>query len=194
MAKNYIDLALPKSPQLRIYIYSRWQRKDKDGSLDFDHKWLRKYTGGWDGTEETRDYFEKLTRELRTAYPKMQNRIFLIPVGEVLFELNQRMKAGTVPGYANIAQVYSDGIHFNDVGSYIVGCTFYTTLYKENPKGLTAGPYKVDNPVLVKVIHEAVWKVVKAHPLSGVAAAPPKRTQQETPTPRRLIGSSPCHP
>jgi hypothetical protein len=169
-AKNYIDLALRKSPNLRVYIYSRWPRREEDGSLDFEKKWVRTYTGGWDGTEETKDYFEKLTFELRKAYPKLQDRIFLVPVGDVLYELNQRIKAGQVPGYTSITQVYADGIHFNDVGSYIVGSTFYTTLYKENPKGLTASPYKVNNPQLVSILNDAVWKVVSTHPLSGVAS------------------------
>jgi hypothetical protein len=54
MAKNYIDLALPKSPNLRIYVYSRWPRRNEDGSLDFDQKWTRKYTGEYDGTDETK--------------------------------------------------------------------------------------------------------------------------------------------
>ncbi len=170
MAKNYINLALPKSPNLRIYVYSRWPRRDKDDSLDFDKKWLRKYTGGFDGTEETKEYFEKLTLELRKAYPNIQERILMVPVGDVLYELNQRMKAAQVPGYTSINQVYADGIHFNNVGSYIVACTFYTTLYKENPKGLTANPYDINNPQLVSIIQEAVWKVVSRHALSGLTA------------------------
>lgn len=170
MAKNYINLALPKSPNLRIYVYSRWPRRDENGSLDLDKKWMRKYTGGWDGTEETKDYFETLTLALRKAYPKLQKQILMVPVGDVLYELNQRIKAGQVPGYTSITQVYSDGIHFNEVGSYIVGCTFYATLYKENPKGLTASPYKVNNPQLVGIIQDAVWKVVSKHRLSGVAS------------------------
>lgn len=180
MAKNYIDLALRKSPNVRIYIYSRWPRRDKDGNLDFDKKWLSKFTGEWDGTEETRDYFEKLTFELRKAYPKIKDQILVVPVGDVLYELNQRIKAGQVPGYSSITQVYADGIHFNEVGSYLVGCTFYATLFKENPKGLTASPYKVNNPQLVNMIQDAVWKVVSRHALSGVTSPrQPTQTKQQ---------------
>lgn len=179
MAKNYINLALPKSPNLRIYIYSRWPRRNGDGSLDFGQKWLREYTGKYDGTEETKDYFERLTQELKKAYPKIQKQIFIVPVGDVLYELDQRMKSGQVPGYTNITQVYADGIHFNDVGSYIVGSTFYATLYKDNPKGLTAAPYNINNPQLVRIIQDAVWKVVSTHPFSGVVASqqPQAKTQ-----------------
>lgn len=46
LARKFIDLALPNSPNLRVYAYSRWPRKDQDGSLNFEAKWTRKYTGG----------------------------------------------------------------------------------------------------------------------------------------------------
>ena len=95
MAKNFIDLALPKSPDLQVYVYARWPRQGKD---DFDTAWLKKYTGGWDNTNETKDYFERLTRELRQAYPKLRKPILMVPVGHVMYELNQQMKAGQVPG------------------------------------------------------------------------------------------------
>ncbi len=171
MAKNYIDIALRKSPNLRIYIYSRWPGRDeKSNSFDFDQKWLRQYKNGEGGAEQTRGFFEKLTLELRNAYPTIKENILMVPVGDVLYELNQRMKAGQVPGYTSIVQIYSDGIHFNDVGSFIVGSTFYATLYKDNPKGLTANPYNVNNPQLVSIIQDAVWKVVSTHPLSGVTS------------------------
>lgn len=179
MAKNYIDLALPKSPNLRIYVYSRWPRRNGDGSLDFEQKWLRKYTGGYDGTEETKEYFEKLVLELRKAYPNIQKQILMVPVGDVLYELDQRMKSGQVPGYSSITQVYADGIHFNDVGSYIVGSTFYATLYQENSKGLRAFPYNINNPQLARIIQDVVWEVVSTHPLSGVVASQPPQSKTQ---------------
>jgi hypothetical protein len=34
----------------------------------------------------------------------------------VLLELHERMRVGKVPGFSDIAEVYVDGIHFNNVG------------------------------------------------------------------------------
>lgn len=175
MARNFIDLALPKSSGIQIYVYGRWPRQGKD---DFDTAWLKKYTGGWDNTNETKDYFERLTLELRKAYPKVTIR--MVPVGHVMYELNQRMKAGQVPGYKHIKEVFADGIHLNNVGSYIVGCTFFATLYKENPKGLPGKPYKVTDPKLAEVIQETVWKVVNGHELAGVTEPTVKGVSQES--------------
>ena len=169
MAKNFIDLALRKSPDLRIYIYSRWPRRENDGSLGYDKKWLRLYTGGWDNTEETRDYFEKVTDTLRKAYPELSKRILLVPVGDVLYELNLRMKAGKVKDFKSVKELYADGIHLTNIGSYVVGCTFYATLFQEDPKGLPAAPYKITDAELATTIQDTVWQVVKAHPLAGIA-------------------------
>ena len=184
MAGNFIDLALKHSPDVQVYLYSRWPRKDKakDGSLVLDYrtKWIRQYTGGWDGTEETRDYFEKLVAELRKAYEGKAKPVLMIPVGDVLLELHERMRAGKVQGFNDIAEVYVDGIHFNNVGSYIVGMTFYATLFRDDPRGMTADPHnekldpKKDRLIDEKraaAIQDAVWTVVSKHPLAGVRKA-----------------------
>ena len=101
----------------------------------------------------------------------------MVPVGDVLLELDGRMRAGKVPGFSDIAQVYVDGIHFNNVGSYVVGTTFYATLFRDDPRGLTAEPYnerldpakdrQIDEK-LALAIQDAVWSVVSTHPLAGV--------------------------
>jgi hypothetical protein len=168
MAKNFITMALTKSPVLQVYIYARWPRKDKDGSLDYGEKWLRKYTGGWDGTNETKDYFERLTLELRKACPKLKKPVLMVPVGHVMYELDQQMEAGKMPGFTNIGQVYKDGIHLNNVGSYIVACSFFATLYGEHPEKLTTAPYGDIDPKVAEVIHDVVWKVVSTHELAGL--------------------------
>jgi hypothetical protein len=184
MARNFIDLALRRSPDVQVYVYSRWPRKDKakDGNLTLDYKtkWLRKYTGRWDGTEETRDYFERVVAGLRKAYEGKAKPVLIVPVGDVLLELHERMRLGKVPDFTDIAEVYVDGIHFNNVGSYIVGLTFYTTLFLDEPRGMTADAYneKLDpkhdrliDRKLATAIQDAVWTVVRKHPMAGVCKA-----------------------
>jgi hypothetical protein len=183
--KKFIDLALPRSPGVQVYVYERWpRRKEKvkknpsSGYEPFDYsaQWQRKYTGKWDGSNETRNYFEQLTRALRHAYPKLERPVLLVPVGDVLFELDQRVKAGKVPGLESIEDLYVDGIHFNNVGAFVVGTTFYSTMFKTDPRGVDArayGPGKSEKdrliaPELAKAVQETVWDVVSKHPLAGV--------------------------
>ena len=203
ISKNYIDLARGKSPDVQIYIYSRYPRK-KDGlaetAANWNGLWATAYQGGW-SFNEGRDYFEKLTVAVRSAYAGTTlKQPLMIPLGEVMYNLNNKMAAGEVAGFSNIWQVYSDGIHMTNVGSYIVGCTFFATMYKESPVGLPVPTqYGTINNTLRDVIQQTVWETVTGMPswtgisvavvnVTDVALAPAtatlalNQTQQLTPT------------
>jgi hypothetical protein len=182
LCQKFIKLARKKSPDVRVYVYERWPRRDDpkkgDYCLDYAKKWVRKYTGHWDGTNETRDYFERLTERLtlatRGSMPGSPVRpVLLVPAGDVLYEVDRRMRAGKIPGYRDVGQLYADGIHLNDAGSYVVGCTFFATLFKQSPVGLPAAPYKVRDERFARAVQETVWEVVRRHPLAGVAPVRP---------------------
>jgi hypothetical protein len=188
-----IAVQLPKNPAVRFYVYQRWPRMvATDGmSLDFDkddydpkqgrltvdltriQEWEslygRTYTGGWDGTNETADYFTKLLTAVRVAHPQLTNPPQIIPVGDVMLALHQRMRAGTVPGRETIWTLYKDGIHLGVDGSYLVGCTFFATIHRQDPRGLPTAPYGVTDEPLARIIQEVVWEVVSKHPLAGLA-------------------------
>lgn len=171
LAKRYIDLARKKSPDLTVLIYSRWPRRggeEPNLTLDYEAKWLRGHTGGWDGTNETRDYFERLVTALREEYAEAGVTVRMVPVGDVLLELDRRAKAGKVPGLKSVEGLYVDGIHFGDKGAYVVGLTYYATLYGADPAGLPSAPYEVNDAEFVRAAQEAVWHVVKGHPFAGV--------------------------
>lgn len=195
-AQKFIDLALQRSPEAQIYIYARWPRMlvkgkgiafDKDAYKEPDSKktsdwssvdpfaarWQAKYTGRWDASNETADYFETLTRILRTVNPRIKHPVLMIPVGHVMFELDKLMQAREVPGYKGGYDLYKDAIHLTQSGSYVVGCTFYATIYQKNPKGFPGQPYGVTDAKLMALTQEIVWKVVSAHPLSGIAPQEP---------------------
>ena len=73
-------------------------------------------TGGWGGTEETRDYLG-LGAGLRKAYDGKARPVLMVPVGDVLLELHERMRVGKVLGFTGIPEVYMDSVQFNNVGS-----------------------------------------------------------------------------
>ncbi len=186
MARNFVQLALPKSPDLQLYIYQRWPRKDKDGRLDYARQWHRKHTGDWDSTNETKDYFQRLVDAIEREMPDLKQPVRIIPVGQVMFELDRRMRQNEVPGLRGIGQLYQDQIHLNHVGSYLVACTFYATLFRDSPVGLSTHGYDPIDPALVKVIQETVWKVVATCHESGVhTPAPPEYTTGKIDAERR---------
>ena len=119
---------------------------------------------------------------LREAYPNLKKPILMIPVGDVLFELDRRAKAGKVPGLKGVEELYVDGIHFNNVGAFVVGTTFYATMFKKDPTGADFRPYgpgtkqKLDQPItqeLAAAVQRTVWDVVSRHPYSGIGKAQP---------------------
>lgn len=191
LVSQFAKMAAQMNPEVQIYIYARWPRVTSGGKGtpfdkndydpakpgsgndlskvdDFTARWDAKYTGGWDCTNETRDYFETLLREVRKESSFLRKPPLLVPVGHVMDALHAQMKAGQVPGYTSIYQFYKDGIHLNEAGSYLVGCTYFATLLKQSPAGLPTSPYGTIDPALAETIQKAVWQVVAGHPDAGI--------------------------
>jgi hypothetical protein len=193
-ARRYIAAAVKRNPKVRILIYARWPRMTVSGkSVTYDKTaylepaprpkaalppglddwaslWRRSYTGGWDGTNETKEYFERITRDIREAVAP--TRVEMIPVGHAMSILDGWMKAGKVPGYRTIWDLYQDGIHLEPAGSLLVGLSFYTAITGEKPHGLPRSAYGVDDPALGKAIEDAVWQAHESAPYGRDKATP----------------------
>ena len=169
-AVRFIEYARRKSPNAQFYIYQDWPAKEREG-FDFSQMWMRECADGKSGWGlHSRDYCEKLVRGIREALPGLKRPVLVIPGGDVLYELDQRMKAGKVPGYRGAAELYADKIHTNAVGNYAVRCAFYATLYGVDPRGLPttiAGKAPVSDE-LAAIFQDAAWKVVSEHALAAV--------------------------
>jgi hypothetical protein len=100
------------------------------------------------------------------------------------------MKAGLIPGYTDINQLYVGYGHLTNVGSYIMGLTQYATMYKESPAGMAipveyvTGTYydqwhKTNLPAIAisaeqsAALQEAVWHVVSTYSYSAFPSRPP---------------------
>lgn len=179
MFGNYINLSKTRSPNAQYYVYMRWPRMPNSrNSLAectectadaFTNTWSRTYTGGYDGTNETKDFFEDLLLAVRAANFTSKQPL-IVPVGEVFNNLNTKMKNGQIAGYSSIWQVYSDGIHMTGIGSYIAAVTYFSTLYKADPRGLgVPSDFGTINSSLATAIQNAVWEVVSTYQYSGVS-------------------------
>ena len=187
LIKEWAGMAAKKNPDVQMYIYARWPRVTSGGKGlpfdkndydpeqpgsgndlsrvdDFSARWETKYSGGWDNSNETRDYFNQLVAEVRKETSFLKKPPMLVPVGHVMNELHTQMKAGKVPGYTSIYQFYKDGIHLNEAGSYLVGCTYFATLLSQSPVGLPTAAYGTIDPKLAETIQKTVWQVVQTHP------------------------------
>ena len=176
MAKNFINFAKGKSPNLQTYIYERWPRQQREGGklkpFDYTALYTKAYTGQnsrYYLSNERQGYFESLVKQINNSLPSSIRKALLIPVGDVLLELDKRIKAGKIKGTSKITEFYQDDLHLNKKGGYVASLTFYATMYKESPLGTTVpGAFGTIDKTLAAQLQDAVWDVVSAHPYAGV--------------------------
>jgi hypothetical protein len=136
-----------------------------------------------DRPERTKMYYETLTAKLRELH-KDGEPIMIIPVGHASYILDQKIKAGMVPGISSIFEFASDHTHYNNFGAYVAGCGFYSVIYRESPVGLPhdvpdyqakAGARSggVIDERFARIIQQSVWEAVASHPWSGVSVDEP---------------------
>jgi hypothetical protein len=180
MICNFINEAKPVSPNAQFYIYERWPRDplgDNNPAANasctanlWNQLWLGTYGLNQQPNEVGR-WFDSLLVQVRKANLGMK-QVLMVPVGSVMSMLNQKMAAGQVPGYTSIWGVYSDGIHLSGTGHYIVACTYFATLYKQDPRGLSVPASFGTIPDAVRdSIQSAVYQIVFTHPYSGATLA-----------------------
>lgn len=181
---RFVELARQASPDARYLIYGHWPRMyvngkalkydrnafdpdtpleekiDLAGIDDFAEVWTQPYTGGWDGTNETKDYYQKLLKAVSEKYP--DQKFELAPVGQVMYRLHEQLEAGEVEGYSTVWQLYKDTIHLNPTGCYLAGCTYYAVITGRSPHDLPHEPYGRVDPRLVPLIWKTVDQVVLA--------------------------------
>jgi hypothetical protein len=157
---NFLTYINSRNPNALVYLYQTWPVFDDNNTLNYHDWWLQHYSGGDDSTVRTRDFFNQLMTQVRADSP-LRKRVQMLPVGDVLFELNERMHAGLIPGYTDISQFYGDGIHLNLLGSYTAAVTWYSTIFHDDPHGLPTTGYGTIDPTLAYQIQDAAWKITR---------------------------------
>jgi len=173
---NAFLLMLNEGPNkdTQVYIHAHWPRRfawDKTVEtappFDYQAKWEKTYGGGWSDFE-TRDFYEKLLAAVNKENP-LNKPVLILPAGEVIYEIDKAAKAGQIPGVHSANDMYSDHIHFSEKGRYVTAITFYATIFKKSPEGLSASGYGLNDPAFEKAVQELVWRVVSTHPNAGIA-------------------------
>ena len=149
----------------RFYIYAAWPGV-KYGDVD---SYARAYLAT---TQTDSTPSRKFVADLADCVRKTHPDVGVIPDGEVLYVLDEMMKAGKFQNFTSIQQLHRDGVHLNSVGQNIVSWTAFATIFKESPVGLPNGtrgngiraPFtnvtKV-SPTDLKLMQQTIWEVVK---------------------------------
>jgi hypothetical protein len=167
-------------------------------SFDFPREWLRRYDPDavpWQAGAQSRDYEWQLMDRLIEAYPALwqQGRLRMIPVGDIYYALDRKMRAGLVPGVVNLGEFYTDTLHHRaGMAAYTCAASFFTLLFGEKPHGLDTTLYNNQaaygkdwghgrdqhndsgevleiTPERARAVHDTIWEVVHAHPYTRFA-------------------------
>ena len=183
------DQALQHTPDARLFIYYNWVSYDASEGEFATAKW-RKRT-----LESHRDHFDPIVDYLRQEFP--QKRIYVLPVGQALLALSDRIEAGKVPGVASTAELFdlptkkggNRTVHPHARGYYLSGLVHFFSYYHDQLKSkpgekdwrdlrhdLTVGmPYAVPPNTFVNltdeqaaVFQEVAWNIVRTTPRTVV--------------------------
>ena len=116
---------------------------------DYAAAWLAKYerndTTPWMSKNfHSRDYAWTLMEELKKKYPKLwdEKRLALIPAGDVFLALDQKMRAGKMPGIENVGFFMQDGLHVRaGLPRYTLAATCFAVMFGRNPSPLDSAVY-----------------------------------------------------
>lgn len=151
-----VSTARAANPALAIALYETWHPLDQGD-------WL-----GRIATDRAQMWEPAL---LAPAIRAAGAPVRIIPAGTVMAALVGELEAeGT--GFFTRRDLFSDDIHLNDIGAYLVALTHYASLYGRSPEGLPHQLRRADgsfadapSPELAARMQRVVWQVVSGSPL-----------------------------
>ena len=178
----FTDLGLEHNPRMRVLVQMSW--------MAFDHWEPIGNPALWDPTKRINHNGERDARSLdglRTAHTRVKamfekqvtglnatlghDVIHVVPVGDAVLRLRERVVAGDVPGIKRQSELFTDPIGHAKapVMALATYCNF-ACIYGCSPVGLDDGDRELDriDPKLRSVLQDIAWDAVTSHPMSGV--------------------------
>lgn len=169
---DFAKLARKANPATRVFLYETWPS-------------LNTGTPAADPADpaHTQDWQARVAAELSLwqgiadeAAKRGAGEVRLIPAGQAMLQLAQEIDAGKVPGMSSIREAFSDDIHPNGKGLYLIAMTHAAAISGQSPEGL---PPKLTrllpdreaaiSPELALAMQRIAWETVEG--LGGAAPA-----------------------
>jgi len=93
-----------------------------------------------------------------------------IPGPKIMAAVFDAIAAGTAPGLNSMADLFSDGIHVNDLGAFLIALKHFAVIYGRDPRSIPDlhGEGKWPGREQADWMKQLVWDVVQAYPDSGL--------------------------
>lgn len=159
----WAEKARNANPDARIYLYETWH------SLTDEEGWLYRLD------RDLALYWETEIIDRALATDRVDHPIYVIPGGQVMARMARALEQAPVPGLSSYEDLFSDDIHFNDLGAYLIALTHYAVIYGKSPVGLPHALKRADgtsatapSPEAAQLMQTIVWDVVTSYARSGV--------------------------
>lgn len=166
--KNFVDLALEKNPDIRVFLYTYSLRQSE-------------FSNAQSRLKQRREKLVAMAEALENEFRAQSLSVFIIPVADAFHDMVEKLEADYLPNMT-VADLYWDDLHPSLAGRYFVSLLHYGAFFKESPVGATASidlgegfhvgekvQLQVDLPPdAAHVFQETAWNALQAEPLSGV--------------------------
>jgi len=159
----------PANKDTRFFIHCAWPG---DSGADYAKQWLQPIEDKDDAkTVLCRQYFDHLIRRVRAG---TEAQVYAIPAGEVLYALDQKLRAGALPGAKSVEALYRDKAHLTTArGRFAMALTAWSTLFRTDPKGMRKpqkayGKADAYSDAYYQLVWDTAWSVVKNHHHTGL--------------------------
>lgn len=197
--ENFARLALDNNPKVRVTVQELWlpyEEFDKTNPLrprTVDHN----APTGESLRQAHEPYFKEMDQHIRELNEKFGKKIlFVVPVGQAVIALREKIIAGEAPGLNKQEDLFSDAIGHPKapLQALAVYCQF-AVIYRRSPVGLPVPAVLArtnikDTEKLNRLLQELAWEAVIKHPLSGVQADSPRPTRGRAEPPANLEARS----
>jgi hypothetical protein len=179
---NFTKLGLEKNPRLRVLVQASWLPRDatpigakftnemRNAVTSADLKRIHDQQNVW--LKSIEDQVRKLNQSVG------HEAVYIVPAGDAVMALRQRIIDGKVPGLTKQADLFRDELgHPQSPMVMLVTYCQFAAIYRRSPVGLPVPALLKDAPQaaeLNRVLQEIAWNTVSNYSLSGVKAKPAK--------------------
>jgi hypothetical protein len=185
--EKFAKLALEHNPKIRITVQEFWLPFDLYDTT-FTKRPAKVDHNAPTGAELRKmhaSYFKSMDNHVKELNKKYgQQVLFVVPVGQTVIALREKIIAGEAPGLKKQEDLFTDAIgHAKPPLEALVAYCHFAVIYRRSPVGLPlpAVLKNAKNPnedaKLNRLLQELAWEAVTSHPLSGVKAGGRRSTK-----------------
>jgi hypothetical protein len=171
---DFTELGVAHNPNIRVLVQESWMifddmKKPIKANAERDDKTVDQLRPP---LEEFKNGLEKQAREINAKLGKQV--VYVVPVGDAVLALREKVIAGEVPGYAKQSELFVDSIgHVKEPVQRLEAYCYFAAIYHRNPVGLTVfeKPGDADSHKLNQMLGEIAWKTVTSDPMSGAVSS-----------------------